>query len=97
MIARLRQSAIIPAVNGTHRKTLVKVLADPVNGNIEWARIESLLKAAGCKTVEGAVSSVTFEFSGRKMTLHRPHPGKEALRYRVLAVREFIERMGMKP
>ncbi|MFZ1830298.1 MAG: PIN domain-containing protein, partial [Candidatus Competibacteraceae bacterium] len=64
---------------------------------IEWARIESMLKAAGCKVVEGAGSSVTFEFAGRKMTLHRPHPGKEALRYRVLAVREFIERMGIKP
>ena len=24
-------------------------------------------------------------------------PGQEALRYRVLAVREFIERMGIKP
>ena len=84
-------------MNGTHRKTLEKLLADPVNGNIEWARIESLLKAAGCQVVEGAGSSVTFEFKGRKMTLHRPHPGKEALRYRVLAVREFIERMGLQP
>jgi hypothetical protein len=68
-------------VNGTHRKTLEKVLADPVNGNIEWARIESLLKAVGCRVVEGAGSSVTFEFNRRKMTLHRPHPNKEALRY----------------
>ena len=97
MIALVSQSAIISAVNGTHRKTLVKLLADPVNGNIEWTRVESLLKAAGCKIVEGAGSSVTFEFGGRKMTLHRPHPGNEALRYRVLAVREFIERMGIKP
>ena len=47
--------------------------------------------------VEGAGSSVTFELEGRKMTLHRPHPGNEALRYRVLAVREFIEKMGIKP
>jgi hypothetical protein len=31
------------------------------------------------------------------MTLHRPHPGKEALRYRVLPVREFIEKVGIKP
>lgn len=97
MIAFRRQDAIIASVNGTHRKTLERVLADPVNGNIEWARIESLLKAAGCRVVEGAGSSVTFEFNGRKMTLHRPHPGKDALRYRVLAVREFIERMGIKP
>ena len=83
-------------MNGTHRKTLEKVLAEPVSGNIEWSRIESLLKAAGCRFAEGAGSSVTFEFNGRKMALHRPHPGKEALRYRVLAVREFIKRMEIK-
>ena len=97
MIALHAQSAIIEAVNGTHRKTLERLLTDPVNGNIEWARIESMLKAAGCKVVECAGSSVTFEFSGRKMTLHRPQPGKEALRYRVCAVREFIERIGITP
>lgn len=97
MIAPIGLSAIIFRLNGTHRRTLGKVLTDPVNGNIEWSRIESLLKSAGCRVVEGAGPSVTFEFNGRKMTLHRPHPGKEALRYRVLAVREFIERMGIKP
>jgi len=85
------------AVNGTHRKALEKILADPVNGNVDWIRIESLLKALGCRVVEGAGSSVTFEFNGRKLTLHRPHPGKEALRYRVLAVRDFVQRMGAKP
>ena len=84
-------------VNGTQRKTVAKLLADPANGNLEWSRIESLLQAAGCKVVEGAGSSVTFEFGGTKMTLHRPHPGKEALRYRELAVCEFIERMGIEP
>jgi hypothetical protein len=83
-------------VNSTHRKTLDRLLADPVNGNIEWAKIESMLKGAGCRVVEGAGSSVTFEATGRKMTLHRPHPGKEALRYRVLAVREFLEKAGIK-
>ena len=84
-------------VNGYHRKTLEKVLSTPIHGNTDRSRIESMLKAAGCRTVEGPGASVTFEYSGRKMTLHRPHPGKEALRYRVLAVREFIERMGIKP
>jgi hypothetical protein len=84
-------------VNGTHRKTLEKILADPANGNVDWLRIESLLKALGCRLVEGAGSSVTFELNGRKLSLHRPHPGKEALRYRVLAVREFVQRIGAKP
>ena len=90
-------AALSRRVNSGHRKTLERILADPVNGSIEWARIESLLKATGCRVVEGAGSSVTSEFDGRRLTLHRPHPGKEALRYRVLAVREFIERMGLKP
>jgi hypothetical protein len=45
-------------VNGIHRKTLQKWLADTVNGNIEWTRIESLLKAVGCRVVEGAGSSI---------------------------------------
>ena len=84
-------------MNNTHRRTLEQVLASPVNGNIGWARIESMLKASGCRVIEGAGSSVTFEREGRKMTLHRPHPGNEALRYRVLAVREFIEKVGIKP
>ena len=97
MIAKMCKSAIIARVNGTHRKTLEKIRADPANGNIEWARIESLLRAAGCRVIEGAGSSVTFAFNGRKMTLHRPHPGKEALRSRVLAVREFITSTEIKP
>jgi len=56
-----------------------------------------LLKAASCRVVDAAGSSVTAEFNGRKMTLHRLQPGMEALRYRVLAIRKFIERMEIKP
>lgn len=84
-------------MNSAHRKTLGRVWADPPNGNIEWARIESLLKALGCRVIEGAGSSVTFEHQGRKLTVHRPHPGKEALRYRVIVVREYLERLRIKP
>ncbi len=90
-------TAIIFKVNSKHRKTLESVLAEPVNGNIEWSRIESLLAGLGCRFFEGAGSSVTFEFNGCKASFHRPHPGKEALRYRVKAVREFLQRMEIKP
>ncbi|MBA5606396.1 type II toxin-antitoxin system HicA family toxin [Duganella sp. FT3S] len=83
-------------MNSKHRKTLAAIFADPVNGNIEWARIESLLSALDCRVVEGPGSSVTFEWQGRRATFHRPHPGKEALRYRVLAIRELLTRMGIK-
>ena len=72
-------------MNSKHQKTLEALLREPLNGNIEWARIEALLVALGCRVVEGPGSAVTFEHLGRKANFHRPHPGKEALRYRVLA------------
>ena len=81
-------------MNSKHRKTLEAVLAGPANGNIEWARIEALLVALGCCVIEGPGSAITFEHQGRKANFHRPHPAKEALRYRVKAVREFIEKIG---
>ena len=93
MLALSHNFAIIFGVNNGHRKTLDLVWAEPVNGNLEWARIEALLKALGCRVIEGAGSSVTFESLGSKATIHRPHPGKEALRYRVVAVREFLRKM----
>lgn len=91
------QRAIIWRVNSKHRKTLEAVWADPVSGNIRWGRIESLLVALGCRMIEGPGSSVTFEWQGRRATFHRPHPGKEALRYRVKAARELLQHMEVKP
>lgn len=82
-------------MNSKHRKTLDALMADPVNGNIGWVRIEALLVALGCRVIEGPGSAVTFEHKGRKANFHRPHPGKEALRYRIKAAREFLEKIGV--
>ena len=84
-------------MNNKHRKTLDALLTDPVNGNLDWLRIEALLLALGCRVIEGPGSAVTFEHAGRRANFHRPHPGKEALRYRIKAVREFIEKIGVEP
>lgn len=84
-------------MNSAHRKTLAAVFADPVNGALEWRRIEALLVAVGCTRVEGSGSSVTFERGGLKVFFHRPHPGKEALRYRVRDARTFLMAIGVQP
>lgn len=84
-------------MNNTHRKTLAAIFADPVNGAIEWRRIEALLVAAGCSVVEGTGSSVTFEKDGLRVRFHRPHPAKEALRYRVRDARAFLSAIGVEP
>jgi hypothetical protein len=84
-------------MNAKQRKTLAAIFADPINGNIEWRRIESLLIALGCQMIEGSGSRVTFILHGQRADFHRPHPGKEALRYRVIDVREFLRRAGVTP
>lgn len=84
-------------MNSKHRKTLEAIFADPVNGSLEWARIEALLSALGCQTIEGNNSSVTFEKDGKRAYFHRPHPQREALRYRIHAVREYLATLGVKP
>ena len=84
-------------MNSQQRKTLEQVFASPVNGNLEWRKIESLLMAVGCQRSEGSGSSVAFAHSGIPVRFHRPHPQREALRYRVLDARKFLEMIGVKP
>lgn len=55
-------------MTGKHRKTLEAIFTNPVNGNIEWSRIEALFVAVGCVVVEGSGSSVTFEKTGNGLT-----------------------------
>ena len=84
-------------MNSKHRKTIEVIFTDPVNGALEWGRIEALLRAVGCRVIEGSGSSVTFEKDGIRAHFHRPHPEKEALRYRVRAAREYLQTLGIKP
>lgn len=80
-----------------HRKTLKAIFTDPVNGNMEWSKIETLLVAIGCRIIEGSGSSVTFEKNGIRAYFHRPHPAKAALRYRIKAAREFLTKLEETP
>jgi len=84
-------------MNRKQRKTLEAIFDDPINGNLVWRSIESLLVGVGCQLIEGSGSSVTFEKEGLRATFHRPHPQKEALRYRVKDARQFLENLGIRP
>jgi hypothetical protein len=84
-------------VNSTQRKTLAAIFANPVNGSLPWRRIESLFLALGADRDEGSGSAVTFFLNGRRADFHRPHPNKDALKYRVKAAREFLENAGIRP
>ncbi len=84
-------------MNNAHRKTLAAVFANPVPKNLEWAKIEALFAACGCRITEGAGSRVRISFGRDVLNAHRPHPGSEAKPYQVRDARAFLERIGMVP
>jgi hypothetical protein len=84
-------------MNSRQRKTLEAVFTDPVSGTLEWAAIEGLLIASGCRAVEGSGSRVRFVFNAEVASFHRPHPAREAKRYQVREARAFLVRIGVKP
>lgn len=84
-------------MNSKQIKTLAEIFANPINGSLEWARIESLLVSLGCDVREAKGSAVSFHKDGHVLNIHRPHPGKESLRYRVAEARGFLEDIGVRP
>jgi len=88
---------IVQLMNNTHRKILNTILNDPINGNIKWQKIESLLLALGAVRTEKSGSAVSFVLNNIRADFHRPHPEKEALRYRVKDVRSFLKQAGIAP
>ena len=97
MLAMISEYAIINSMNSKHRKTLKAIFTDPVNGNIEWRKIEALFLALGAVRTERASSAVSFVLNNVRADFHRPHPDKEALRYRVKDARRFLEQAGIIP
>lgn len=95
MLAHFAVISHIGHVNSRHKKTYAAIFADPVSGTIEWAAVESLLVAVGCRVIEGSGSRVRFEKDGEVETFHRPHPAKEAKRYQIRAARAYLIRLGV--
>lgn len=71
------------------------IFSVPTPASINFADIEKLLVALGAKKIEGSGSRVAFVMAGgEKWEQHRPHPNKEARKYQVESVREFLKRLG---
>jgi hypothetical protein len=82
-------------MNSKHRKTLKAIFTNPVNGNIEWRKIEALFLALGAIRTERADSAVSFVLNNIRVDFHRPHPDKKGLRYRMKDARRFLEQAGI--
>lgn len=82
-------------LNKRHQKTLEAIFSTKTPATLQWRRIEALFKALGATKDERKGSSVTFELNEKSVTLHRPHPRKEANRYQIRDAREFLKRVGI--
>jgi HicA toxin of bacterial toxin-antitoxin, len=79
------------------RRTLKAVFAIPTRANVRFSDVAALIVALGGEVREGAGSRVAFELKGRRLYVHRPHPGREAKRYQVEEVREFLRSLEIQP
>lgn len=83
-------------MNRKHNKIFAAIFCTPTIATIKFTDIEKLLISIGAEVTEGNGSRVAYTYKGLKLFLHRPHPGKEARKYQVEAVREFLEMVGIR-
>lgn len=79
-----------------HKRTLAAAFSVPTRSNIRFDDIERLIVALGGEIIEGRGSRIAFSFAGRKIFLHRPHPGNVAMKYQVEGIREFLLSVGVE-
>jgi hypothetical protein len=80
-----------------YRRTLDAIFATPTRAGIVFSDIEALVTAVSGEVREGEGSRVVFELKGSRRYLHRPHPDKEAKKYQVEELREWLRYLEVIP
>ena len=73
-----------------------EIFKNPVQSDIEWQEIESLLKSLGANISEGNGSRVRIELNGQRAVFHRPHPEKVTDKGAIKSMRRFWDNAGVK-
>jgi len=84
-------------IRSKHLKVLKAIFENLVSGSIDFEDIEKLLIALGAEVYEGNGSRVRFVLERIPITMHRPHPQKEAKKYQIKDLRDFLEKLGITP
>lgn len=80
-----------------HVRCLVAVFERPTRANLVWAEVEQMLRYFGARIEEKAGSAIGIELNGQVAVFHRPHPQKEAKRYAIRALCDFLTTAGLAP
>lgn len=84
-------------MNKKHQRTLEAIFKLPIQANVAWKDIESLMRYLNTEITEGEGSRVRFALNGVRATFHRPDPKKETDKGALVSVRRFLENAGVKP
>jgi hypothetical protein len=84
-------------MSNRHRRTLAAIFRDPVSATIIWDDVERMLVHYGAKIFERSGSRILVVLGDEKVSLHRPHPRKEALPYVIRGLRQFLTLSGVTP
>ena len=79
------------------RRILEAVFATPTRANVRFSDLAGLVVGLGGEERQDSGSRVVFELRGRRLYLHRPHPDRQAKRYQVEEVREFLRSLEIQP
>lgn len=82
-------------LNKKNTTTLEAIFFTPVQSNIVWKDIETLLKALEAEISEGNGSRVRIALNGCRAVFHRPHPKKETDKGAIVSVRRFLNEAGV--
>ena len=83
-------------MNTKQKKVYEAIFKNPVQPDIEWQEIESLLKSLGANVSEGNGSRVRIELNGQRAVFHRPHPERVTDKGAVKSMRRFLDNAGVK-
>jgi hypothetical protein len=80
-----------------HENLLNAIFHDPINSNIPWREVESLLHHLGATVESLSGTRIHIKLNGHEGTLHRTNHGSTLGREDVKHVREFLAHSRVTP
>jgi len=85
-------------MNHKHRITLQKIFSHPIDTNIDWKKIESLLSHLGAEMNEGRTGRMKVILNGQESVFSMPHHGHSVQdKNEIMQLRHFLEKAGVSP
>ncbi|MCF6320049.1 MAG: hexulose-6-phosphate isomerase [Proteobacteria bacterium] len=78
-------------MNKRQRKTLERILVNPVLKNIKWADVKALILSLEGIIKQGNGSRIRIVLGGISVNIHTSHPGNELKPYQVRVIRKLLE------